>query len=717
MTTYSEREITGGPRTQRDIVELQTRITSYTGGGDDDERFRGYRLARGIYGQRQPGVQMIRIKLPFGRISTAQLRRIADVADEYASGNLHLTTRQDVQIHYVLLGRTPDVWRELDLVGITLREACGNTVRNITASASAGIDPDEPFDVTPYAYATFGYFLRNPVCQELGRKFKIAFASSERDTAYAFIHDVGLIPRVRHEGGEQVRGFRVVIGGGLGAQPVVARAAHEFLPEHQLIPFIEGLLRVFDRYGERTNRNKARMKYLAEKIGLDALLALVEQERRALKEQAVMVDHESMADTTPASLPPLATTEIAGTALDPVAFEAWRRANVFQQKQPGYVAAQIKVPLGNIPSGVARELAGIVERFAADDIRITVNQGLLLKFIRPELLPALHNELARLGLGEHGFGTTGDITACPGTDTCNLGIANSTALALELERVVSGEYPQYLFGEGPSIKISGCMNSCGQHGLAAIGLHGSSLKHGERVVPAVQVMLGGGATGSGNGRLAERIIKVPSRRAPDALRAVLDDYIENGTPDEPYIEYYQRQGRAYFTRLLKPFADLGALLPGDFVDWGSEQAFVPAIGVGECAGVVVDLVAILLDDAAAKLGSAAELQAEGEWADAIYLGYSALVTSAKALLLREDVACNTQSGIIDAFAQRFDTVPERRHPFADGFAAGVLRLRTQEPTEEFATAYIADAHAFVEWAKRGTGGTHPDEHVDGRHND
>src|SRR3989339_131165 len=207
------------PVVQKEIFDLEKKIKLYRDGSIDEEKFRSLRLARGVYGQRQLGVQMVRIKLPFGRITAKQLLRIADISDEYSTGNLHLTTRQDIQIHYVSLDRTPELWAKLEQDDITLREACGNTVRNVTASSTAGIDPNEPFDVSPYAHATFSYFLRNPICQELGRKFKIAFSSSDNDTAYAFIHDVGLIPKVNYEDGGEIRGFKVVIGGGLGAQP------------------------------------------------------------------------------------------------------------------------------------------------------------------------------------------------------------------------------------------------------------------------------------------------------------------------------------------------------------------------------------------------------------------------------------------------------------------------------------------------------------------
>ena len=345
------------PIVARDIIDLEKKIRLFRDGKIDSEKFRGLRLARGIYGQRQEGVQMIRIKLPYGRVSTKQLRRIADISDEYASSTLHATTRQDIQIHYVSLDRTPELWAKLEQDEITTREACGNTVRNITASAAAGIDPNEPFDVSPYAHEMFRYFLRNPICQEMGRKFKIAFSSSEDDTAFTFIHDLGFIPRIAFG----KRGFRVVIGGGLGANPYLAQLAYEFLEEDQIIPFTEAVLRVFDRYGERNRRMKARLKFLLDDVGLEKLMALVEEEKKALKNNTYKIDTEILPD------PLLPGTEVYEpvTILDEIKYERWFKTNVFAQKQEGFFGVYVKLPLGNLSSALSREFADIVDRFAS----------------------------------------------------------------------------------------------------------------------------------------------------------------------------------------------------------------------------------------------------------------------------------------------------------------------------------------------------------------
>ena len=275
------------PIVEKDIIDLADKIQLFHEGRIDEEKFRSLRLARGVYGQRQFGVQMIRIKLPYGKITSEQLHRLSDVSDEYSRGRLHITTRQDIQIHYVSLDRTPELWAELEKSDITLREACGNAVRNVTASETAGIDKNEPFDVSPYAHAVFQFFLRNPICQELGRKFKVSFSGTDDDTALSFMHDIGFIAKTKIVNGEEVRGFKVMLGGGLGSQPRFADVAFEFLETDKIIPYMESVLRVFDRYGERSKRAKARLKFFIKDVGLEEFNKIVALETKALSNQSV----------------------------------------------------------------------------------------------------------------------------------------------------------------------------------------------------------------------------------------------------------------------------------------------------------------------------------------------------------------------------------------------------------------------------------------------
>lgn len=681
-----------------DIEELQSKIQEFKLGQIPEERFKAFRLARGVYGQRQQGVQMFRLKLPYGKITADQLETVANLSEQYTNGNLHLTTRQNIQLHHVRLEDSPQIWEQLEEVGVTTKEACGNTVRNITASPFAGIDPAEPFDVSPYAHAVFEYFLRNPICQEMGRKIKMAFSSSRMDAAFTFIHDFGFIPKVQNG----AYGFEVIVGGGLGAQAFMGQKAFDFLPQDELIPFIEAGLRVFDRYGERERRHKARLKFLVDPkkgIGLDGYLKLIEDERKSLKNQKVKINTKKVITRVPEDESLLASPQVAPLE----GYDDWFKTNVFEQKQHGFYAVKVRIPLGDIKSPEARKLADIVRSYAADDVRFTLNQGLLLKYVRLESIPAVYNELKAIGFASAGFDTLADVTACPGTDTCNLGVTNSTALALELETLVRDEFPHLIDEENIKIKISGCMNSCGQHMIAQIGFHGSSIKNGDKVAPAMQVVLGGGVDPDGTPNISEKVIKIPTKRIPDAVRLILNNYEENASESEYFNAYFRRQGKRYFYDILKYLADSKTFEESDYQDWGKTADFIPEIGVGECAGVMLDLVGTIVNDAKDRLSKGHEVIKEEKWADAIYYAYNTLVIGAKAVLLGKDVQCNTHKGIIDDF---------QKHVIANGEFSGiedfeemVLQINKYEPTKEFAEAYLEQATMFFDQinAQRGNG--------------
>ena len=678
------------PLVQKDIIELDRKIQLYQNGKIDEDGFRSLRLARGIYGQRQEGVQMIRIKLPFGRLSSAQLHRIADVSDEYSTGRLHITTRQDIQIHYVSLDRTPELWAELEKSDITLREACGNAVRNITASETAGIDPDEPFDVSPYADAVFKFFLRNPICQELGRKFKISFSSSDKDTALSFIHDLGFIAKTRVVNGQEIRGFKVMIAGGLGAQPRQADAVFEFLETDKIIPFIESTLRIFDRYGERNRRAKARLKHLILNIGLDKFLQYIEEETKAISKHSVPISTDGFEDFIDDE--EIDTPQI--TINDAIAFDSWKKSNVFEQKQEGLFAIGIKIRLGDFYTDKARILADLIKEYAADELRLTINQGILIRNIKEELLPFFYEKLTELGFTEIGYGSALDVTSCPGTDTCNLGIASSTGLARELEKTLSEEFPMYVNNKDISIKLSGCMNACGQHSIAQIGFYGMSMKKGNLVIPAFQVLLGGGSLGDGNGRFSDKIIKIPSKKGPDALRHLIYDYEDNKLNDQTFNEYYLHMGKDHFYQLLKPLADITEVNKDIFIDWGHSEKYIKAIGVGECAGVVIDLVSTLLFETEEKLENAKLSLEAGKFSDSIYQSYTGIINTAKAVLIGENIKTNTQAGILKDFDQYF--VSSGLIQMNGTLTDLVYEIKNTEASFEFAELYFEKATKFYQ---------------------
>ena len=672
------------PVVEKDVIELEKKIRLFHEGKIDEERFRSLRLARGVYGQRQEGVQMIRIKIPHGKVTGDQLNRISEVSDEFSTGRLHITTRQDVQIHYVSLDRTPELWAQLERDAVTLREACGNTVRNITASETAGIDVNEPFDVTPYADAMFKFFLRNPVNQEMGRKFKISFSSSEDDTALSYIHDLGFIPKIK----DGKRGFKVMLAGGLGSQPRHADVAYEFLEEDKIIPFAEGVLRIFDRHGERARRLKARMKFLVKDIGVEAFLKLVEEEQKALSHHSYKIDKTGYE--------PVLNTNVQAPVVkidDQNAFEAWKKTNLIPQKQKGFFAIGIKVKLGDFYTDKARALAKLIKTYAADELRFSLKQNILIRHVREDLIPFFYQELSKLGFTDAGYDTILDITACPGTDTCNLGIASSTGIASVLEDVLKVEYPQYVNNKDVTIKISGCMNACGQHNMAHIGFQGMSIRTKDKLVaPALQVLLGGGNHGNGRGTFADKVVKIPSKRGPEALRLILNDFEANGY-GKKFEEYYAEKGEHYFYDFLKHLSNIDNLTQDDFIDWGNTEKYKKEIGIGECAGVIVDLVATLFFESHEKLEKAEEARKEGKWAASIYYSYQSMVNSAKALLTAEKTKTNTHSSIIKDFNRLF--IENGKIVFDKGFENLVLQLNSNPPSQSFAKSYLEDAQLVL----------------------
>lgn len=673
------------PVVEKDIIELADKIAKFNNLQIDEEKFRSLRLARGVYGQRQAGVQMIRIKLPYGKVKSNQLRRIAEVSDEYSRGRLHITTRQDIQIHYVDLNRTPELWAELEKDEVTLREACGNVVRNVTASETAGIDVNEPFDVSPYADALYKFFLRNPICQEMGRKFKVSFSSTDEDTGLSYLHDLGFIAKIQ----DGVRGFKVMVAGGLGSQPRHAEVLYNFLPSDKIIPVMEGVLRIFDRFGERKSRAKARMKFLLKDIGLEAFRDLIAKEQKAIEFKTVAINADAYVASTPVSVD-VPQVEIKNQE----AFNLWKSTNLIQQKQEGYVAIGIKVLLGDFYTDKARLLADLVDEYAAGEIRLTLRQNIVIPFVKEDLVPYFYQELEKLGFVEAGYNKAVDITACPGTDTCNLGIASSTGIAEELERVIAAEYPQYLKNEDLIIKISGCMNACGQHNMANIGFQGMTVRTPDKLVaPALQVLLGGGNLGDGNGIFADKVVKVPSRRGPEALRRILNDFEANANGKQ-FVEYYKEKGEKYFYNFLNDLQDVTNLTQEDFIDWGESEKYVKEIGIGECAGVVIDLIATLFLESEEKIVNAKEALENGVYSGSIYYAYQSIVNSAKASLLAENKKTNTHASIIAQFDELF--VASGKIDLGTSFSELIYQINKFAPTKEFAEKYINDATLFLQ---------------------
>lgn len=670
-----------------DIRQLEENIHAFKTGKMHEERFRHYRLTRGVYGQRQEGVQMFRTKLPFGKIKTHQLEVLANLAEKYGHNNLHITTRQNVQLHYVKLDDSPQIWKGLAAAGLTARGACGNTVRNITASPTAGVDIDEPFDISPYVQTTFEYFLRNAICQDMGRKIKMSFSATEADSGYTYFHDFGMVAKLKEVDGQTIKGFKIVAGGGLGAQSISAPVLYDFIPAEDILPYIDAGIRVFDRYGERQKRQKARMKFLIKKIGIDEFRDRLEREKDAIPLTQISPSTQNV--DLPAN---------PKKSEDPISeeFELWKKSNVISQKQSGYLGVFINVHLGDISSDRARKLAKLIRETAADDLRFTPDQNIFIRFVHPESLGYLYRGLEKLSLADPGYGSLADITACPGTDTCALGVSNSTGLAGNLKSIVHTNYKSLLDVKDIQIKISGCMNSCGQHMAATIGFHGSSIKKDHKIIPAMQVVLGGGVDQkTGKGFLAERIIKLPTKRIPQALHLLLHNYQSNKNNIDTFLEYYWRiNDRKYFYSLLKPLANLEDITETDYFDWNQNQAYIQSIGVGECAGVSYDMVGAILGDAIEKLAEAKKALILSEFTQSIYHSYTGMIIAAKAHLLSQDITCNTHIGIIEDFEKLYAEYP--MFPMQERFGELLFKMRDRVPNHLFSRDYLGSATDFVE---------------------
>jgi sulfite reductase beta subunit-like hemoprotein len=531
----------------------------------------------GIYGQRQPGYQMVRVKIPYGGLRPEQIHRLADIVTRHSIGIGHVTTRQDLQFHYVRLEKVREILEALADVGLTTREACGNTVRNVTACHLAGIVHDEIFDVTYAAAAVSRHFLRHPLAQSLPRKFKIAFDGCPRGTCAGLgFHDIGGVAEIR----DGRRGFRLWVGGGLGNTPKPARLIEDWTPEEELIRTCQAIVEVFNRDGERKNRNRARIKFLVEKLGWDEFARRVFEARARLPAGfAREALEQAKRDTV--EEPPDTLSWPSPEPSDPV-YAAWRRENVIAQKQAGFSAVQVLLPIGDVRAAQLHAVAKAAAVYGDGRVRATRWQNLLLRWVRTGNLPALWGKLREAGLAEAGAQRLGDITSCPGADTCNLGITSSRGLARALRNLLLETPEAFAAARDLQVKISGCPNSCGQHSIADVGFFGNAKKLGDRDVPTYQVLVGGGAApGDGFGL---PLVKVPAKRAPDLFRRLVETYVAERAPDERFPAYVRRVGIDRLRDAVKEFEAPDAGDPAIFVDWAQSVEFrAPRAMRGECA--------------------------------------------------------------------------------------------------------------------------------------
>jgi sulfite reductase beta subunit-like hemoprotein len=555
-----------------DIDEFVGKLEAFEAGEINAEQFRTFRLLRGVYGQRQSDVQMFRIKIPFGLLGPEQLVAIADVADKYSRGFCHVTTRQNIQLHFLKLSDCEAVMHRLDEAGMTSREACGNSVRNVTACELAEVCAHAPFDVSPYAEAIVRLFLRGPLSAGLPRKFKIAFSGCGRDCAFGAIHDIGFIAKVV----DGQRGFKVYAAGGLSTTPQAATTLHEFVPAAEIGRVGEALIRLFHDLGNRDNKSRARLKYVLRKLGEEKFKAKYAEYR-------AQVDAEAAAELKlpehPQN-PPAPPVEASGAPAP--GYLAWRSGAVVDQRQDGYSAVYLRLFLGDITSSQLRALAETVPRFGDGTVRLTIDQNILVPWVDKRSLPSFYAALGEIGLAKTGVHTAGDVTSCPGAESCNLAVTSSRNVAGAIsERLELPDVSGSSALAATTIKISGCPNSCGQHHIADIGWHGAVKNVNGVAYPMYQLHLGGGIDEKG-ARFGRQVVKVVARRLPDAVACLLKLYDAERTDGEAPAEFFRRVDPK---RVLVALGDLAAQSPktGEEVDVGEEAGFHVAIGAGECA--------------------------------------------------------------------------------------------------------------------------------------
>lgn len=715
-----------------DIFEGQIELKKQ--GKLDEKVFAETRLRRGTYGQRydngqrHDGIQtrtlnfpsgnlskgpetmwdapgMQRIKIPYGGLTPDQLDMLAQTADEYSDGVLHVTTRQDFQLHYVHIEDTPDLMRRLAAVGITTREACGNTVRNVTACPLAGVCRTEAFDVTPYADALTYFLLGHDDTQDFGRKFKTAFSGCEHEACgLVNMHDLGLLAQVQEVDGQLKRGFKLYVGGGLGTVPYQAKVLSDFVPEEEILPVAQAISRVFARLGEKRNRNAARIKFLVAKLGIEEFRRLVFEERAQLPPDPRWTDF--LAKLPEYKETPLKPAIPLNGHTPPAGFQEWVATNVYAQRQPGYCVVTVNLPLGDLSTQQAFQLADIARKYVGDNLRTTVEQNIVLRWVSEADVLPIYNELKAIGLGEPGAGTIVDITSCPGTDTCKLGIASSRGLAGELRTQLaarSATLPAAI--KDLRIKISGCFNSCGQHHVADIGFFGNSRKRNNRTVPHFQVVLGGmWRENAGSYGLA--VGAVPSKLAPQVLNLLITRYAEERQSDESFQSWITRLGKKALRELLEPYMDVPIYEtnPELYSDWGDPREFsIGDIGVGECAGEVVSLFAIEISRAEAELFDAMIALDDGDYVQADQRAYKAMLLAARSLMRGQflDVS-DDPSQIVANFRTRFYDTQLFFDKYAKGKFAEYLFARHEQPTtnpnQDSAHQLVEEANLFIEAA-------------------
>jgi sulfite reductase (ferredoxin) len=580
------------PILQREYDDFKTEAKKFLDGQTEEDEFIKFRLKQGVYGQRQADVQMIRVKLPFGGVTPEQMESFADVVEKYVPLNKgHITTRQNIQMHHVPLLDAEKLIREIGETGLSSREGCGNTMRNVTGDPWAGVAKDELFDLTPYVGAYVRYFVRHPTTQAMPRKVKTSFDGGPRDRAISGIHDVAFRARVKQiEGRGEVRGVEMLVGGGTSIMPRKAQVLYEFLEldNGEYLKVTEAVMRIFDRQEWlRVNRARARIKVFVDKYGIDELRKQAEEELQGewVAERDFSIEHRLFADDERESAP--APPQSYGSPNGDLSeFERFRAANVREQKQQGFVTVEVKVTRGDLSPEQFRGLAQIMRDFAGGYARSTVQQNLVLRWVREECVYDVWRALSALGLGQAGSREIDDVVSCPGTDSCKLGITSSMGLNEAVQQRIEAMNVTDELTRKLNIKISGCPNGCGQHHVASIGFTGASIKVGEHTIPAYIPHVGGVFEG-GDVEFGTRLkLRLPSKRVPEAIERWIKRYEADREDGEEWNAYLARIGTAELEGQVKDLSmpvDFGLETMNTFIDWKRDVPFEVIRGEGECA--------------------------------------------------------------------------------------------------------------------------------------
>ena len=701
-----------GKLEERLFAETRLRRGSYGQRYDNGQRHDGKKVQKIAYPSGSltkgpstmwdaPGMQ--RIKIPGGGLNAGQLETLAELAEEYSDGIAHVTTRQDFQLHYVHIEDAPTIMRRLAASGITTREACGNSVRNVTACQFAGVCDGEIFDVTPYAKALSKFLLGHPDTQNFGRKFKHAFSGCrEQACGLAKMHDMGMIAATRTENGREVRGFEVYVGGGLGAVPYQAKLFDSFVPVRELLPLAQAIARVYARLGEKKNRSRARIKFLVQDLGIEKFKELVLEERQTLEHDPRWTQYvEDAEKSQEAPLRPAADVQSPA----PEGFERWRKTNIRAQKQSGYSVVTVALPLGDITADQLRSLADIVRRYTRETIRSTVEQNFVIRWVSNGDLPQVYEALKAVGLGAAGAGGITDIVTCPGTDTCKLGISSSRGLAAELRtRLVPLEASLSESVDKLHIKISGCFNSCGQHHVADLGFYGVSRKMSGYAVPHFQVVLGGEWENNGSS-YGLPVVAIPSKHIPEVVSRLTKRFASEGKPGEVFKDFIKRIGKSELKVMLDDLArPANALDRTIFTDWGDPREYgLGDMGIGECAGEVISAAEFGLAAAEREVFEAQMAWDKGEFQAAGTTAYLSMLHAAKALVkIDKPLISDDAAWIIEEFRARYYDTEKFFDPFAGGKFAHYLftahEKSDQVHTPDSSRLLIDEAHLFIEAA-------------------